>query len=180
MSNIKTQKFYFIEDCNKKTQDKIKKNSNIGIVMHYNEYNILNTINKIKNINYNNKLYVANNHKHITNYKIEGVYLSAYNKNIKNYQNICGYNYPIIGSAHSFKEIFQKIRAGCSIIFLSNVFKTQSHPERETNIGLLKFLLIQKQIRKVSIYAMGGITKRNYITLNSINKNIGYGGISSF
>jgi hypothetical protein len=35
-------------------------------------------------------------------------------------------------------------------------------------------------MKKVSIYAMGGITKKNYITLNSINKNIGYGGISSF
>ena len=72
MSNIKTQKFYFIEDFNKRTQEKIKKHSNIGIVIHYNEYNMLNTINKIKNINYHNKLYVANNHKHITSYKIDG------------------------------------------------------------------------------------------------------------
>lgn len=180
MPNIKTQKFYFIEDCNKKTQEKIKKHTNIGIVIHYNEYNILNIINKIKNINYHNKLYVVNNHKHITNYKIDGVYLSAYNKKIKNYQNICGLKYPIIGSAHNFKEIFQKIRAGCNIIFLSNIFKTQSHPKRKTKIGLVKFLLIRRQIKQVRIYAMGGITKKNYITLNSINKNIGYGGISSF
>jgi thiamine monophosphate synthase len=177
---MEIKKFYLIANFNERTQEKIKKNSNIGVVIHYNGYNILNTINKIKNINCSNKLYVANNHRYVTNYKISGVYLSSFNKKIKSYQNIFGFNYPIIGSAHNFKEIFQKIRAGCNIIFLSNIFKTQSHPERRTNIGLIKFLLIKKQIKQVRIYAMGGITKKTFKILNSINKNIGYGGISSF
>jgi len=177
---MEIKKFYLIEDFNERTQQKIKKHSNIGVIIHYNEHNILNTINKIKNINCSNKLYVANNHRYITNYKIDGVYLSSFNKKIKSYQNIFGFNYQIIGSAHNFKEIFQKIRAGCNIILLSNIFKTQSHPKRKTNIGLIKFLLIRRQIKQVRIYAMGGITKKTFKILNSINKNIGYGGISSF
>ena len=65
--------------------------------------------------------YVANNIKLSIQLKSDGIYLSSYNK-IFSVLNINRVNFKIIGSAHNYKEIFLKMKQGCSRIFLSKLF----------------------------------------------------------
>ena len=54
--------------------------------------------------------------------KADGLYISAHNQklNLRNLKK----RYDIIGSAHNIREISIKKRQGCSLIFLSRLFKT--------------------------------------------------------
>jgi thiamine monophosphate synthase len=62
----------------------------------------------------------------------------------------------IIGSAHSFKEVREKIKSKCSIIFLSPILNKNTGKLRKP-IGIIKFLLISQHFKKVTFYPLGGI-----------------------
>ena len=66
--------------------------------------------------------FVANNINLMNLLKADGLYVSAYNKQLK-IKNLRD-NFEIIGSAHSLKDVNLKKLQGCSKIFLSRLFKT--------------------------------------------------------
>ena len=110
------------------------------------------------------KFYVANNLK-LANYcKADGLYISSYNKKI--YLN---YNKNIVGSAHNFKEINEKIKQGCKTIFLSRLFKT-SYENKKGFLGVVKFNLIADRYIS-TIIPLGGIRNLNLNKLNMINSD---------
>jgi thiamine monophosphate synthase len=90
------------------------------------------------------------------------LYVSSYNT--KNYNNKVHH---IIGSAHNFREIYQKIKQGCKTIILSRLFKT-SYVNKKNNLGVLKFNLIKKNY-VINIVPLGGINKLNLLKLNMVN-----------
>ena len=114
------------------------------------------------------KFYVANDYNLAKKTKADGLYLSAYNKSIH-------HNINVIGSAHNYKEINQKIKQNCKIIFLSRLFKT-GYKNKESFYGLLKFNLMIKNF-KVMIIPLGGINKKNLLKINLINSD-GFGIMS--
>ena len=87
------------------------------------------------------------------------MYVSAYNKQI--YRNI-----KLIGSAHNFKEINEKIKQGCQVVILSRLFRT-NYKNKKSFYGILKFNLICQRY-KVDIIPLGGINNKNLLNLNLI------------
>ena len=78
-------------------------------------------------------------------------------------------NIELLGSAHSFKEINEKIKQGCKTIFLSRLFKT-SYKNKDGNFGVVKFNLIINKY-KIPIVPLGGIRSFNLNKLNMVNSN---------
>jgi thiamine monophosphate synthase len=75
-------------------------------------------------------------------------------------------------SCHSEKSINKAIRLKPDIIFLSPIFKTNTHLETKP-IGIKKFLEIRSRLKKLDnnqalILPLGGINKRN---IRFVNKN---------
>tara|TARA_B110000444_G_scaffold254993_1_gene288507 strand:- start:1395 stop:1946 length:552 start_codon:yes stop_codon:yes gene_type:complete len=108
------------------------------------------------------KLYIANNDRLARNCKADGLYVSASNNNFY-------YNIKIIGSAHNFKEIYQKIKQRCSTIILSRLFQT-TYKNKKNFYGLVKFNLIIKKYL-IQLIPLGGIRTSNLLKLNLVNSN---------
>ena len=120
------------------------------------------------------KLYVSNNIKLTLKYKADGIYLPSFNKT-KKYLNLENGNIEILGSAHTQKEIKEKISQNCKAIFLSPLFSS-----KKSN----KFLYLHKfnylsQINKIKFFALGGISKTNIGKLRLLSIE-GFGGIELF
>ena len=108
------------------------------------------------------KFYIANNYNLAKKCSAYGLYLSANNKKI--YHNI-----NVIGAAHSFKEINQKIKQKCKVILLSRLFKT-NYKNKKSFLGVLKFNLMIKNY-KIQITPLGGIRYDNLLKLKLLNTN---------
>ena len=108
------------------------------------------------------KFYVANNLKLAKRCKADGLYISSYNKKKYLYNNL-----NLIGSAHSFKEIYEKKKQGCKTIILSRLFKT-SYKNKKTYFGIIKFNLMVRNY-KTNFIALGGINSNNLLMLNLVN-----------
>ena len=157
---IKKSYFFYIDNTKYIDLKLIKKNLNITII--YRNNFIIESVNNI--IKFRKKLkakkinfYVANNLRLARICKADGLYISAYNKKI--YKNI-----KIIGSAHNFKEIHQKINQGCKYIILSRLFKT-NYVGKRNFYGPIKFNLINKNY-SVNLIPLGGIKNSNLLKLN--------------
>ena len=109
--------------------------------------------------------FVANNVDLIKALKADGLYISAYNKNLNS--SYLKNNFKIIGSAHNIKEINLKKLQGCSEIILSRLFKT-SYKNKIDFLGLIKFNLLSKLIN-VSLTPLGGINLNNLNNLKNVN-----------
>ena len=113
--------------------------------------------------------FIANNVDLIKTLKADGLYISAYNKNLSS--NYLGKNYKIIGSAHNIKEINLKKLQGCSEIILSRLFKT-TYKNKIDFLGVIKFNLLSKLIN-VPLTPLGGINLKNLNNLKNVNcKNV--------
>ena len=147
--------------------DLLKKNKKIIIIYRNNEnveqYTKIYAFRKkckVKNF----KFYIANNYELAKSCNADGLYLSAYNKKIYPL-----YGSSLIGSAHNFKEIYEKIKQGCSTIILSRLFKTD-YNDKKGHLGPIKFnLLISKY--KIAIIPLGGIKDSNLNKLNLVNSS---------
>ena len=64
------------------------------------------------------------------------------------------------------------------IIFISNVFKTNSHPKRE-GLGIKKLFELSIFLKKKINFALGGISKKNIRLIKNKHLN-GFGAISYF
>ena len=83
------------------------------------------------------KFYVANDINLAMSLNSDGIYLSSFNRELKflNYKRL---NFGIIGSAHNFKEISNKIKQGCSSILLSKLFLVD-YNKKSPFLGVVKF-----------------------------------------
>lgn len=163
--------FYIISEISNQIYKVLKKNSGINVIYRPSKQDKdNNNLIKIIKTNIHNKVYIANKNNICPIQGLAGVYLSAFNK--KNLTSIY-FNKNLIGSAHSFKELREKIKARCNIIFLSPVLPTRE----KKNIGLIKFLLISKQFPFIKLYPLGGIQNVTKIKNCGIK---GFAGIRYF
>ena len=126
---IKSNYYLYVENTNNIDLNSIKRTEKISII--YRNNNIQESIDKLNSFRKKChtkgfKLYISNNMKLLKNCRADGLYVSSYNKKIYLNKNLT-----VIGSAHSFKEINQKIKQGCKTIFLSRLFKTSYEDKKD-------------------------------------------------
>ncbi len=112
------------------------------------------------------KVYISNNIKILFQLKSNELYLSSYNKRYFKHLKLIKTKLDIIGSAHNFTEIKQKINQGCSQIFLSRLFKTD-YKFKKGWLGTTKFNLLTKEFTH-DFVALGGIKKNNFKNLRNL------------
>ena len=95
----------------------------------------------------------------------DGIYISSYNKSLKLLSQKKR-NFKIIGSAHSNKEIFMKIRQGCEMIIFSKLFQVD-YDKKASFLGVVKFNNFLKINKK--LIPLGGIKSSNLNSLRIIN-----------
>ena len=110
------------------------------------------------------EFFVANNIDLAINLKSDGVYLSSYNRSYKALR-LKKQNIKVIGSAHSPKEIFMKVKQGCNEIILSKLYLV-NYDKKSPFLGVIKFNNCLKLNRK--LIPLGGINLNNLNSLNSI------------
>jgi thiamine-phosphate pyrophosphorylase len=167
--------YYIISELNSKIKANLKKNTNINVIFRseQKDYNN-NTLKKIIKTNIYNKVFVANKNNICHIKGLSGIYLSAYNKKILTSNHFK--KNAIIGSAHSFKEIREKIKSKCSIIFISPIFKTKT--DKLINpMGIIRFLLISQHFKAATLIPLGGIRQPCKLKNYGIK---GFAGISYF
>ena len=161
---IKNNYYLYIENTRSLNLDYIKKNNKISIIyrnngIQENVEHLRRFRNECKNKNF--KFFVANNFKLAEFIKADGVYLSSYDRKI--YPK---YKYNLIGSAHSFNEIYLKKKQGCKTVILSRLFKT-SYEDKKGYLGIVRFNLIQNNCL-VDLVPLGGINNTNLLKLNLV------------
>ena len=162
-------KYFFIIESIRDIDLKNIKNSNKFCII-YRSKNIAENIEKLMQFRKNCKtrnidFYVSNNVKLTNILKADGIYISAYNKNLK-IAHLKNYNFRIIGSAHNLKEISIKKLQGCSNIIFSRLFQT-SYKYKKGFLGVVKFNLL-KLSRKENLIPLGGIKVSNLNKLNTV------------
>ena len=78
---------------------------------------------------------------------------------------------------HNYQEA-KKFAKNIDIVFISNVFRTKTHPERD-GLGIKKFFELCVFLKNKLNFALGGVNRTNVKRLK--NKNLkGFGAISCF
>jgi len=112
-------------------------------------------------------------------YNANGILIDFKNKifsNMVNF-NLIKDKFLLAVKIHNFKEA-KKIAKDIDIVFISNVFKTKSHPRRK-GLGTKKLLELCIFLKNKLNFALGGITKKN--TGHLKNKYLkGFAAISYF
>ena len=162
---IKNNYYLYIEKTNDIDLSRLKKNRKISIIFRdRDKQQSIKQLYKFRKQCKTEriKFYISNNIKLFKACKADGLYLSSYNK--KRHLNK---NLNLIGSAHSFREINEKIKQGCNTIFLSRLFKT-NYKNKKGYFDIIKFNLIKKKYN-INILPLGGIKGSNLNKLNMIN-----------
>jgi thiamine-phosphate pyrophosphorylase len=110
--------------------------------------------------------YIANDFNLAVTLNADGIYLSSYNKSFKSL-HLKKMNYKIIGSAHNFREIYTKIKQGCTTILLSKLFLV-NYDYKAPFLGVVKFNIYLDKIYN-KLIPLGGIKITNLNKLNSVN-----------
>jgi thiamine monophosphate synthase len=147
--------YYIVSELNSKIKINLKKNSNINVIFRSEQKDYNNeALKKIIKINIYNKVFVANKNNICPIKGLSGIYLSAFNKKTLTSNHF--QKKSVIGSAHSFKEIREKIKSKCNVIFLSPIFKAKK--DKPINpLGIIKFMLISQHFRAITLIPLGGI-----------------------
>ena len=166
---LKNKYFLIIENIKDISLENIKKRFKFNIIYRNNKkiedlhgLRIFRKECKSKDI----KFFVANDHNLSSKLKADGIYLSAFNKDLK-YLNYMKSNFVIIGAAHNIKEINLKIKQGCKYILLSRLFQVSYKPEMNY-LGINRFNFYAPNIFK-KIVALGGINTSNINKLKIVN-----------
>ena len=111
--------------------------------------------------------FIANNLRALFAMRSNNFYVSAYNK--KNFCHLKKINKKIniIGSAHNYFEINQKIKQGCNQILLSRLFKT-NYVNKKSFLGKNRFNLLANSF-SVNFIALGGINEKNFNQTRDLN-----------
>ena len=118
--------YYFVDEYN--YSDLINLDKNIHIIYRNYKKNInISTLISLKIFCKKNnlKLFLSNNIKLALKYRLNGIYIPAFNNQINFLKGTVPSNFRVIGSAHSLKEILIKEKQGCKSIFLSPLFKVK-------------------------------------------------------
>ena len=171
-----SQLYYFINDYNHAELSKLSKNITI-IYRNYKKNIDISTLISIKNYckKNKNKFFISNNIKLAIRYKLDGVYIPAFNKQINFIKYSLPRNFKILGSAHNNFEISIKQKQGCNIIFVSPIFKIK---KKKYFLDVIKFNLLALN-KKIKFIALGGINEKNRNRLNLL-AICGFAGISYF
>ncbi len=171
-----SQLYYFIDEYNYAELSKLSKNINI-IYRNYKKNNDISTLISIKNYCKKNriKFFISNNIKLAIKYKLDGIYIPAFNKQINFVKNLFPKNFKIIGSAHNNIEISIKQKQGCNIIFVSPIFKVKKN---NYFLNVIRFNLLTLD-KKIKFVALGGINEKNKNRLKLL-PICGFAGISYF
>ena len=170
------QLYCFISEFNYLDLSNLDKNIHI-IYRNYKKNIDISTLISLKKFckKNNKKLFISNNIKLALKYKLDGIYIPAFNKQL-NYIKHCAPNkFEIIGSAHNYKEILIKQKQGCKHIFISPLFKVK---KRINFLNIIKFNLLTLG-KKNNFIALGGINSKNLNKLKLLNIS-GFAGISFF
>ena len=166
---LKNKYFLIIENIKDISLENIKKRFKFNIIYRNNKkledlhrLRIFRKECKSKDI----KFFVANDYNLSSKLKADGIYLSAFNKDLK-YLNYKKSNFIIIGAAHNIKEINLKIKQGCKYILLSRLFQVSYKPEMNY-LGINKFNFYASNIFK-KIVALGGINTSNINKMKIVN-----------
>ncbi len=118
---------------------------------------------KIRSIDF----FVANNLDLARELRSDGIYLSSYNKSFKPllFKKL---RFHIIGSAHSKKEVYLKIKQGCEIILFSKLFIV-NYDKKAPFLGVIKFNKFLNDNK--NLIPLGGINLKNLNNLNMIRSN---------
>lgn len=171
----KLKKYYFIDDFNPihlKALDK-----NITLIWRAGDNNDnIKTIYKLAHFCKRNRieLILSNNVKLALKLKLNGAYISSYNRDFKFNSFKFKKNFKMIGSAHNLKEVNIKKLQNIEEIFISPIFKDKN----KTSLGIHKcnFFFEDNSYKKI---ALGGI-KSNNIKLLSLKNFSGFAAISLF
>ena len=168
--------YCFIDEYNPSELSSLSKNTKI-IYRNYKKNINISTLISVRNYCKKNriKLFISNDIKIAIKYKLDGVYIPAFNKHINFIKFLLPKNFQIIGSAHNNIEILIKQKQGCDIIFVSPVFKVM---KKNYFLDVVKFNLLTLN-KKNKFVALGGISKKNKTKLNLLNI-CGFAGISYF
>ena len=109
--------------------------------------------------------FVANDTKLLSKINADGLYISAYNKNLQT-NTFYKKGFKIIGSAHNQKELDLKIKQGCKVVIYSRLFKT-NYPYKSGYLGIQKFNIISLRAR-TEVVPLGGINAYNLSKLKSV------------
>jgi thiamine-phosphate pyrophosphorylase len=171
-----SQLYYFIDEYNYAELLNLSKNINI-IYRNYKKNIDISTLISIRNYCKKNniKFFISNNIKLAIKYKLDGVYIPAFNKQINFIKYLLPKNFIVIGSAHNTIEITVKQKQGCNVIFVSPIFKVT---KKNYFLNPIKFNLLTLN-RKIKFVALGGISKKNKNRL-SLLSICGFAGISYF
>ena len=120
------------------------------------------------------QLFVSNDIKLALKVKADGIYIPSFNK-LSNFKNFEKKKFLIIGSAHSQKEIQEKISQKCKAIFLSPLFYIE---KSSSFLGINKFNFLSYS-NNINILALGGISENNINKLRLLNIK-GFGGMGIF
>ena len=112
-------------------------------------------------------------------YKAQGILMDKNNKFLCNMVslNLLKTKFFLAIKVHSFIEAV-KFSNNTDLIFISNVFRTNSHPERK-ELGVKNFIKLCVFLKKNLNYALGGMSKKNLARVQNKNLN-GFGAISYF
>ena len=176
MQKKHSQLYCFIDDYNYLDLKNLDKNIHI-IYRNYKKNINTSTLILLKNFckKHNLKLFLSNHIKLALKYRLNGIYIPAFNDQINYIKYAIPSNFGIIGSAHNYKEILIKKKQGCKSIFLSPIFKVKK-TNNFLNISKFNILTLNK---KVKFIALGGIKKSNLNKIKLLNV-VGFAGISFF
>ena len=119
------------------------------------------------------KFYLSNNIKLAIKLNLDGAYIPSFNKNTNHLAYSFKKSFNLVGSAHNLKEIRIKEKQGINKIFLSSLFK-----RNKNFLGINKFKLLSS-MTKISVVALGGISKRNLKKIGLLY-SLDFAGISFF
>ena len=169
MFAFKKKYFLIIESIKDLNLRNIKIHKKFNII--YRNFKKLENIDDIKKFRKQCKLkqikfFIANNTKLAITLNADGLYVSAFNKDLKSLHYKKS-NFSIIGSAHNMKEIKLKILQGCNHILLSKLFKVD-YDDKAPHLGIIKFNIFCNKMSK-NLVALGGIKIEKLNHLKHIN-----------
>ena len=165
---IKKKYFLFIERIKDIDLSNIKKKKFVIIYRSYKTQDSLENLIKFRRECFRKKIkfYMANDMKLCVFLKADGIYLSAYNKSFKPL-NLLKHKFKIIGSAHNYKEIFEKLKQGCELIIFSKLFVVD-YNRNSHYLGLVRYNKFLNYFNK-RLIPLGGINYQNLIKMQLIN-----------
>ena len=163
-----SQLYYFINEYNHAELSKLSKNINI-IYRNYKKNIDISTLISIRNYCKENKIkfFISNNIKLAIKYRLDGIYIPSFNKQINFIKFSLPKNFEIIGSAHNTNEINHKIKQGCDFILFSKLFLVD-YAKEAPFLDVIKFNKLSNQFR-TKLVPLGGIKKKELEQVKKCN-----------